>query len=138
MQQANPPKTATIPNTSEFSEETMQNTQSFTKTNDSNPIQIPTHDLTQDEINNQNQDNTLSTTQDNTSVLSTSHTNIAQPSQTQASPRQNFDQPSIPRNSQLRFTLIILLNKALQIHNIIHKTLIQYIFKHQRHHHNLK
>ena len=40
-------------------------------------------------------------------------------------------------NSQLRFTLIILFNKALQIHNIIHKTLIQYIFKHQPHHHLL-
>ena len=42
------------------------------------------------------QDNTLSTAQDNTSVLSTSHTNINQPSQTQASPRQNYDPPSIP------------------------------------------
>ena len=39
--------------------------------------------------------------------------------------------------SQLRFTLIILLNKALQIHNILHRTLIQYIFKHQPHHHLL-
>ena len=41
-------------------------------------------------------------------------------------------------NSQLKITLIILLNKALQIHNIIHKTLIQSIFKHQPHHHLLK
>ena len=41
-------------------------------------------------------------------------------------------------NSQLRFTLIILLSKALQIKNILHKTLIQYIFKHQSHHHLLK
>ena len=32
----------------------------------------------------------------NTSVLTTSHTNITQPSQTQASPRQNYDPPSIP------------------------------------------
>ena len=65
-------------------------------TNDSNPIQVPTHIITQDETINQNQDNTLSTTQDNTSVLSTSHTNITQPSQTQPSPRQNYDPPSIP------------------------------------------
>ena len=65
-------------------------------TNDSNLIQVPTHNITQDETNNQNQDNTLSTTQDKTSVLSTSHTNITQPYQTQASPRQNYDPPSIP------------------------------------------
>ena len=57
---------------------------------------MPTHSITQDETNNQNQDNTLSTTQDNTSVLSTSHNNITQPSQTQASPRQNYGPPSIP------------------------------------------
>ena len=57
-------------------------------------IQVPTHDITQDEIDNQNQDNPLSSTQDNTSVLSTSHTNITQPSQTQASPCQNYDPPS--------------------------------------------
>ena len=96
IQQANPSETATIQNASDFSEETVQNTQSFTIFNDSNLIQIRTHNITQNEINNQNQDNTLSTTQDNTSVLSTSHTNITQPSQTQASPRQNYDPPSTP------------------------------------------
>ena len=96
IQQANPVETATIQNASECFEETMQNTQNFTKTNDSNLIQVPTHNITQDEIDNQNQDNTLSTTQDNTSVLSTSDINITQPSQTQASPRQNYDPPSIP------------------------------------------
>ena len=37
-------------------------------------------------------------------------------------------------NSQLKFTLIILINKALLIHN----TLIQSIFKHQLHHHLMK
>ena len=77
----------------------MQNTQSSTITDDSNLIQIPTiqfHNITQNEINYQNHDNTLSTTQDNISVLSTSHTNITQPSQTQASPRPNYDPPSIP------------------------------------------
>ena len=41
-------------------------------------------------------------------------------------------------NSRLRFTPLIPLNKALQIHNILHKTLIQYISKHQPHRHLLK
>ena len=95
----NPSETATIQNVSEFSEETVQtaqNTQSLTITNDSNLIQVPTHNITQDETNNQNQDNTLSTTEDNTTILSTSHTNVTQLSQTQRSPRQNYDPPSIP------------------------------------------
>ena len=96
IQHMNPSETVTIQMASEFSEETVQNTQSFTETNDSNIIQVPTHKITQDETNNQNQDNTLSITQDNTSVLSTSHTNNTQPSQIQASPRQNYDTPSIP------------------------------------------
>ena len=96
IQQANPSETATIQNTSKFSEETVQNTQSFTITDDSNLIQIPTHNITQNEFNNQNQDNTLTTHQDNISVLSTSHTNITQPSQTQVSPGQNYDPPPLP------------------------------------------
>ena len=96
IQQANPSEIATIQNASELSKETIQNTRNFTITNDSNPIQIPTHNITPNEINNQNQDKTLSTTQDITSVLSTSHTNITQPSQTQASPRRNYDPPSFP------------------------------------------
>ena len=84
---------------SELSEETIQtvqNTQSLTITNDSNLIQISTHNITHDEANKQNQDNTLNTNQDNTSVLSTSDTNVTQPSQTQTSLRQNYDPPSIP------------------------------------------
>ena len=85
IQQLNPSEIATIQNASEFSEETVQTTQSHTITNDSNLIQVPSHKITQDETNNQNHDNTLSTTQDNTSLLSTSHTNTTQPSQTQAS-----------------------------------------------------
>ena len=95
IQQTNPSETATIRNTSEFSEETVQNTRSFTITDDSNLIQIPTHHITQNEFNNQNQDNTLTPNQDNTSVLSTSHTNIIQPSQTQVPPRRNYDPSSI-------------------------------------------
>ena len=82
IQQANPSETATIQNTSEFSDENVQNTRSFTKTDDSNLIQIPTHNITQNEFNNQNQDNTSTTNQDKNSVLSTSHTNITQPSET--------------------------------------------------------
>ena len=99
IQQANPSETATIQNTSEFSEETVQNTRSFTITDDSNLIQIPTHIITQNEFNNQIQDNTLITNQENTSVFSTFHNpvlSITQPSQTQVSPRRNYDPPSIP------------------------------------------
>ena len=88
IQQPNPSETTTIHDTSEFSEETVQNTRSFTITDDSNLILISTHNIPQNEFNNQNQDNTLTTNPDNTSVLSTSNTNITQPSQTQVlSPR---------------------------------------------------
>ena len=96
IQQPNPSETATIQDTSEFSEETVQNTRSFTINDDSNLIQIPTHHNTEDEFNNQNQDNTLTTNPDKIFVLSTSNTNITQPSQTQVPPRQNYDPPSIP------------------------------------------
>ena len=96
IQQTNPSETATIQNTSEFSEETVHNTQSFTITDDSNLIQIPTHTITQNEFNNQNQNNTLNTNQENTYVLSNTHTNITQLSQKQVSPRRNYDPPSIP------------------------------------------
>ena len=99
IQQLNPSETATIQNASEFSEktvQTLQTTQSLTITNDSHFIQVPIHNITPDETNNQNQDNILSTTQDNTSILSTSHTNVTQSSQTQRSPHQNYDPPSIP------------------------------------------
>ena len=98
-QPLNPSETATMQNASEFSEETVQtvqNTHSLTITNDSNLIQIPTHNITRVENNNQNQDNTLSTTQDKSFIVSTSQTNVTQPSQTQRSPRQNYDPPPIP------------------------------------------
>ena len=96
IQQANPSETATIQNTSEFSEETVQNTQSFTITDDCNLIQIPTHNITQNEFNNQNLDNTFTTNPDNTSVLSTSNTNITQPSQTQVPSPRIYNPPSVP------------------------------------------
>ena len=83
IQLPNPSETNTIHNTSEFSEETVQNTQSFTITDDSNLIIIPTHTITQNEITNQNQDNTSNTNPDNTSVLSTSNTTITHPSHTE-------------------------------------------------------
>ena len=57
IQKLNPSETATVQNASEFSEETVQtvqNTQSFTITNDLNLIQVPTHNITPDETNNQN------------------------------------------------------------------------------------
>ena len=96
IQQPNPSETTTIHYTSEFSEETVQNTQSFTITDDSNPILIPIHNITQNEFNNQNQDNTLTTNPDNTSVLSTSNTNITQPSQIQVLSPRNYNPPSVP------------------------------------------
>ena len=54
-QQLHPFETDTIQNASELSEETVQNvqnTQSLTITNDSNLIQVPTHNITSDETNN--------------------------------------------------------------------------------------
>ena len=54
IQQLNPSETATIQNTSEFAEETVQtveNTHSLTTTNASNLLQTPTHNITPDETN---------------------------------------------------------------------------------------
>ena len=96
IQQPNPSETNTIHNTSESSEETVQNTRSFTITDDSNLIKIPTHNITQNEFTNQNQDNTSNTNPDNTSVLSTSNTNITQPSQTQVPSPRNYNPLSVP------------------------------------------
>ena len=96
IQQPNPSETNTIHNTSEFSEETVQNTQSLTITDDSNRIIIPTHNITQNDITNQSQDNTSNINQDNTSMISTSNTNITQPSQTQILSLRNYNPPSVP------------------------------------------
>ena len=112
IQQPNHSETNTIHNTSEFSEETVQNTRSFTITDDSNLIIIPTHNITQTEFTNQNQDNIS-----NTNYLLEIIIHLL-----------------FHLNFQLRLTPIILLNKAHQIQ----RTLIQYIFKHQPHHHLLK
>ena len=76
IQQPNPSETTTIHDPSEISEKTVQNTRSFTITDDSNIILFPTHNITQNEFNNQNQDNPFTTNPDNTSVLSTSNTII--------------------------------------------------------------
>ena len=65
-------------------------------TNDSNLLQIPTHNITTEETNNQHHDDTSNTTQDNISGLSTSHTNITQQSQTLPSPHRTYDPPSVP------------------------------------------
>ena len=96
IQQPNPSETNTIHNTSEFSQETVQNTRSFTITDDSNLIMIPTHNITQTELTNQNQNNTSNTNPDNTSILSTSNTNITQSSQTQILSPRNYNPPSVP------------------------------------------
>ena len=96
IQQSNPSETNIIHDSSEISEETVQNTRSFTITDDSNVLLIPTHNITQNEFNNQNQDNTFTTNPDNTSVLSTSNTNITQPSQTQISSTRNYNPPPVP------------------------------------------
>ena len=94
--QPNPSETHTLPNTSELSDETVQNPQSFTITEDSNLITIPTHKITQ-RTTNQNQDNPSNNViTDNTSVLSSYNTNITQPSQTQILPPRNYDPPPIP------------------------------------------
>ena len=74
----------------------MQNTQSLTISTDSNPIQIPTHNITTNETTNQNHDTTSNATHDNTPVLSTSLTNITQSSQPQRPLQQNYDPPSLP------------------------------------------
>ena len=96
IRQPNPSETNTIPNTSELSDETVQNPQSFTITEDSNLITIPTHNITQNNITNLNQDNTSNTNPDNTSVLSTSNTHITQPSQTQILSPRKYDPPPVP------------------------------------------
>ena len=96
IQQPNPSETNTIHNTSEFSQETVQNTRSLTITDDSNRIIIPTHNITQNDITNQTQDNTSIINQDNTSILSTSNTNITQPSQTQILSPRNYNPPPVP------------------------------------------
>ena len=48
-------ETVTKENASEFSKETVHNTQSFTITNDSNVIQITVHNITQNTNNDQGQ-----------------------------------------------------------------------------------
>ena len=50
IQLPNPSETNTIHNTFEFSEETVQNTQSFIITDDSNLIIIPTHTISQTKL----------------------------------------------------------------------------------------
>ena len=92
--QLNPSETGKIQNASE---KTVHNTQSFTLISDSNLIQVPIHDTTQNTTDNQTQnDITQSTNQDNTSTLSKSYTNITQPFQTQQTSPQNYDPPSLP------------------------------------------
>ena len=92
-----PSETATIQNVSELSDITINNPQNLTKTNDSNILQIPVHDITQNPNNNQDQNDTiLDTNQDITSTLSTSNTTITQQFQTQQTSPQNYNPPPLP------------------------------------------
>ena len=98
-----PPETATIQNVSELSDETVINTQSLTMTNDSNTLQIPVHDVTQNPNNTQDQNNTTrNTNPDKTSTLSTSNTHVTQEFQTQQISPRNYDSPSIPPQYSLQ------------------------------------
>ena len=54
----NPSETATIQNKSELSDITMNNPKSFTKTNDSNILQTPVHNITENTFSEQNQNDT--------------------------------------------------------------------------------
>ena len=92
-----PSETATKQNVSELSDVTVNNTQNFTKTNDSIMKQIPVHTITQYPITDGNlNDTTHNTNQDNTSTLSTSNILITQPFQTQLTSPQNYDPPPPP------------------------------------------
>ena len=82
---------------SERSDITVNNPQSFTITNDSNILQIPVHNITQNTISDQNQnDTTHNTNQDKISILSTSKTQIIQPFQTQQPSPRNYCPPPPP------------------------------------------
>ena len=81
-----------------FFNETVNDTQSLTITDDSNILQIPVHNITQNPIIDQNQnDTTHITNQNNTSTLSTSNTHIT-------------------HNFLLKLPYKTLLNKVLLIH----------------------
>ena len=56
-----PSETALIQNVSELSQETVHITQTFTLTNDSNLIQVPIHNITQNTTNDQDQNDKIQT-----------------------------------------------------------------------------
>ena len=76
-----PSDTTTLQNISELSDVTINVTQGFTKTTDSDISQTPIHNITQNINNDLNENNTnTDSNQDNTSTLSTANTYITQPS----------------------------------------------------------
>ena len=77
----NPSEIAPIQNILEPSDITTNNPQSIAITNDSNSLQIPMHNVTQNTLPNQNHINT-DFNQDGTSTISTSDTNITPQLQT--------------------------------------------------------
>ena len=74
--------TLTVQNVSELSATNTKNPESFTLTIDSNVLQIPVRNVTQNTNNNQNQDNT--------STLTTSNTTVTQPFQIQQPSPRNY------------------------------------------------
>ena len=91
----NPSENAPIQNVSKPSDITTNNPQSNAITNDSNILQIPIHNVTQNTLPNQNHINTDSN-QDGTFTISTSDTNITPQLQTEQPPPRKNDPPSIP------------------------------------------
>ena len=87
--------TLTVQNVSELSDTTTITPQSFTVTSDSNVIQSPVRNITQNTKTDQNQNNT--------STLSTLNTTVTQPFQTQ-SPLRNFDPPPLPTQNSFQTT----------------------------------
>ena len=97
----------TIQNVSKLSDINTNNPQSFTITNDSNVLQVPVRQVTQ----NTNDD----LTQANTSTLSLSHTNINQPLQIQQTSPVIMIHFLLRNNILLILLHVTLLNKVLLI-----------------------
>ena len=89
--------TASIQNVSELSAVTINNSQSFKTTSDSNILQFPIHNISQKTNNDPNQNDTKNNSnQDNTSTLSTTNTNKNQRSQMQEPSPRICDPSPVP------------------------------------------
>ena len=114
--------TLTVQNVSKLSDTTTNIPQSFTVTNDSNVLQIPVRNVTQNTKNDQSQKNT--------STLSALNTTVTQPFQTQPSP-QKFDHLFFHHNILLELLHITLLNKVplIQMAQMYFKFNLKHNFK---------